>query len=67
MKIKVEFILGRFGHRGLYVADQRVAGSKPWGGGQVIAEFLVDVDELRRALVKAEAEADQDDATEDDA
>lgn len=54
MQVKIEVVKGQFGHRGLYVADRRVAGEKPWGGGQVMATFSVDIDELREALAAAE-------------
>ena len=34
----------------LSIRNRRVAGPKPWGGGNVVYSFTVDVDELRKAL-----------------
>lgn len=33
---------------------RRVAGPKPWGGGETLHEFFVDSDELRDAIEDAE-------------
>lgn len=29
---------------------ERIAGPKPWGGGQIVNEFEVSVDTLQRAI-----------------
>lgn len=34
----------------VYLNDHRIAGPKPWGGGEVIHEWRVRVAELDRAL-----------------
>ena len=34
----------------LYINDYRVHGSKPWGGGTMLYEFNVDIDEIDEAL-----------------
>ncbi len=47
--VKVLFIKGIEGAC-LVVNDNRVAGPKPWGGGQTIHDFEVDKAELLRAL-----------------
>lgn len=37
----------------LYINNFRVAGNKPWGGGDVIAEWNVADDDLRNDLASA--------------
>jgi hypothetical protein len=37
----------------LYINDYRIAGSKPWGGGKVIAEFEVEQDDIFFAMQKS--------------
>ena len=34
----------------VYLADYRIAGPKPWGGGKVKARWKADVASVRRAL-----------------
>jgi len=48
-KIKISIIKGVEGDS-LYIADYRVSGSKPWGGGTVTAEWEVSIDDLKYAL-----------------
>lgn len=47
--ITVEVILGPEG-KCLVVNDRRVAGPKPWGGGQVILSFKTTRAEIETAL-----------------
>lgn len=55
MKIKFEIVAGCEGNC-LCIEDipnvgsTRLAGVKPWGGGTVTETFMVDVDELERAI-----------------
>lgn len=53
MKILFEVVEGVEGHC-LYMGDEsgghRLAGPKPWGGGEVVNLFEVDVTELKREL-----------------
>lgn len=35
----------------LYINNFRIVGSKPWGGGDIIKEWKVEMDDLRRDLV----------------
>lgn len=59
MKVIFEVIKGVEGHS-LYVGDKhgghRLAGNKPWGGGEVVHSFKVNVDELRQELDHLENE-----------
>jgi hypothetical protein len=52
-KVLIEVIAGRAGHC-LSIGDDstgyRLAGPKPWGGGNVVHRFEVDPDELRHEL-----------------
>ncbi|MCW3675431.1 MULTISPECIES: hypothetical protein [Burkholderia] len=52
-KVFIEVIAGRTGHC-LSIGDDsggyRLAGPKPYGGGNVVHRFEVDPDELRREL-----------------
>jgi hypothetical protein len=34
----------------VYLNDTRIAGSKPWGGGDTQARWMVSLDQLRAAL-----------------
>lgn len=60
-KAEISIISGPEGPS-LYIGDDngghRLAGPKPWGGGQTIHSFKVDLDELIR---EAEALRGQDD------
>lgn len=62
MKVTFEVVRGVEGPS-LYVGNDdggyRLAGPKPWGGGQVIHSFKADIDELRKELMNLEAEGKQ--------
>ncbi len=50
--MKVEVVKGMYGHVCLYFGEDedsglRVAGQKPWGGGQTIHSFDVDLSDKR--------------------
>ena len=50
--MKVEVVKGIYGHVALYFCEDddsglRVAGPKPWGGGQTIHSFDVDLSDKR--------------------
>lgn len=50
--MKVEVVKGMYGHVCLYFGEDedsglRVAGQKPWGGGQTIHSFDVDLADKR--------------------
>ncbi len=50
--MKVEIVKGVYGHVALYFCEDddsglRVAGQKPWGGGQTIYSFDVDLSDKR--------------------
>ena len=50
--MKVEVVKGIYGHVALYFGEDedsglRVAGPKPWGGGQTIHSFDVDLSDKR--------------------
>ncbi len=50
--MKVEVVKGIYGHVALYFCEDddsglRVAGQKPWGGGQTIHSFDVDLSDKR--------------------
>lgn len=48
------------GHiRCVYLNNFRIAGGKPWGGGDVVAEFDVTADDLRQAVGAADPLNDQ--------
>ncbi len=49
-KLKVEVVRGVHGHMAVYLGDHRIAGSKPWGGGEVIHSFNTTADEIKKAL-----------------
>lgn len=51
-KIVVEVVSGRAGPC-LCFNDRRVAGPKPWGGGQVVYKFHVDQEEFRALSAQA--------------
>lgn len=36
--------------RCVYLNDHRIAGGKPWGGGEVVAKFTVSRDDLLSAI-----------------
>lgn len=62
MKVIIEVVDGVQG-RSLYIGDEnsghRLAGPKPWGGGEVIHSFEVDADELMdelKSLIEREDE-----------
>ena len=44
---KLEIVRSGFGHLGVYPNDLRIAGEKPWGGGQTIHSFAIRVDDER--------------------
>lgn len=53
-KVSIEIVKGVEGDC-LTICDQsgsgkRVAGPKPWGGGTTVKKFLVDVDDLLKAI-----------------
>ncbi len=48
-KIPVDIVNGVEG-LALYIADVRMCGPKPWGGGQSVHRFTVDREELMDAL-----------------
>lgn len=60
-KVKVTVVQGPGATPSLYVADKRVAGGKPWGGGRVIAEWSVDAADLRALLAAPEPDGTPDD------
>ena len=51
--IFIEVVSGREGNS-LSIGDEhtgrRIAGPKPWGGGEILHQFQVDVNELREVL-----------------
>lgn len=62
MKVTFEVVRGVQGPS-LYVGDDsggyRLAGPKPYGGGEVIHSFKVDIEELREELSALEATKEQ--------
>lgn len=48
-KVHFEVVVGPCGPA-LYIDNHRVAGPKPWGGGQVTHQFKADWREVLRAL-----------------
>ena len=54
-KIPVDIVSGVEGVA-LYIADVRMCGPKPWGGGQSVHRFFVDREELMDALCEFEQE-----------
>lgn len=44
-KVKLTLVQGVAG-LSLYLNDHRIAGEKPWGGGEVIKEWFVPEDEI---------------------
>lgn len=65
-KVLFEVVDGVEGYS-FYVGDEsgghRLAGPKPWGGGQTVHCFEVDIDELRRELDLLEEAAKEEDET----
>lgn len=58
--MKVEVVKGIYGHVALYFCEDgdgglRVAGPKPWGGGQTIHSFDVDLSDKRTRTLLLEA------------
>jgi hypothetical protein len=58
--VKVEVVKGIYGHVALYFCEDddsglRVAGQKPWGGGQTIYSFDVDLADKRTRTLLLEA------------
>ena len=48
-EILIAYVKGVEGNS-LYVNDFRVYGPKPWGGGTVIKEWIITLDNLKEAL-----------------
>lgn len=57
MKVKFEVVKGVEGPS-LYICDphggHRLSGPKPWGGGQTMYSFQVDLDELKQEIASLE-------------
>ena len=51
MKVKVQVVESNKGFS-LYIDDNWVAGSKPWGGGIITDSFNIDVDKVIKLLNK---------------
>jgi hypothetical protein len=41
----------------VYLCDHRIAGDKPWGGGQVVEEFRVNLRDVEKAMSGARKKA----------
>lgn len=39
----------------VYLNDRRIAGGKPWGGGQNVARWLVTAEEILKAIPELRA------------
>ncbi len=48
-KYLIEVISGPAGPS-IYVNDYRVAGPKPWGGGDLLHKFIVEEDDLESGM-----------------
>ena len=55
-QVYIDIVSGVEGHS-IYINDVRVAGPKPWGGGNRVHHFLVDVKDIEEALNLANREA----------
>lgn len=47
--IRLELVRG-VGGFSVYLNGFRIAGEKPWGGGEIVAHWRVDGETIRRAL-----------------
>lgn len=47
--VKITLVKGVYGFS-VYINDHRVAGGKPWGGGQVIKEWILLKESINAAL-----------------
>lgn len=54
--VTVELVKGNGCGEGLYMDDNRIAGSKPMPGGQTIRTWTVSVSEIRAILRRASAQ-----------
>lgn len=48
-KFELQLVDGVEGNS-LYLNEHRIAGPKPWGGGNVIKKWVVEADDIERAL-----------------
>ena len=53
-EVLIEVIKGPEGHA-LYIGDLRIAGPKPWGGGEAIHKWRVRLEHIREAVEHAES------------
>lgn len=49
MKLNLSIVAGVEG-LSVYLCGYRIAGSKPWGGGRVMAEWTISMRDIREAL-----------------
>lgn len=52
-RVKIEVVRGVHGHMALYINDYRVAGSKPWGGGETLFTFKPEDEQFAKDLEEA--------------
>lgn len=58
MNLKMDYVRGVEGNS-LYLNDQRIAGPKPWGGGQVLKSWEIspeDAEEIIKICEKARSQ-----------